>query len=158
MKATINALAAMAEGIAVTITLPTERHGENRAVGSHITRLLQQAEIALEERINKRERRTIMNRLRKKIDSLDHNHLADGLWIGATNDAVYIHHLDDPVEPTVNVGDSLNLLPLARQSRRRGHGKSDPRRLRQAEGPARIAYREATRLLIEPADPPSTAG
>jgi hypothetical protein len=120
IKATINALAAMTEGVAVTITLPTERHGENRAVGSHITRLFQQVEIALEERLNKRERRAFMNRLQKKIDSLDHNHLADGLWIGATTDAVFIHHLDDPVEPTVNVGDSLNLLPLARQSRRRG--------------------------------------
>jgi hypothetical protein len=120
MKATINELAAMSEGVAVTITLPTERHGENRAAGSHVTHLFQQAELALEERLSKRERRALMNRLRKQIDSLDHNHFADGLWIGATTDAVFIHHLDDPVEPTVTVGDSLNLLPLARQSRRRG--------------------------------------
>ena len=120
MKATINALAAMPEGVAVTITIPTERHGENRAVGSHVTRLFQQAEIELEARLNKRERRALMSKLRKQTDSLDLRHLAEGLWIGATTDAVFIHHLDDPVEPTVNVGDSLNLLPLARQARRHG--------------------------------------
>ena len=120
MKATINALAAMSEGVAVTITLPTERHGENRAVDSHVTQLFQQAETGLEKRLDKRARSALMSKLRELIDSLDPNHFAEGLWIGATTDAVFIHHLDDPVEPTVNVGDSLNLLPLARQSRRQG--------------------------------------
>jgi hypothetical protein len=120
VKATINALAAMTEDVAVTITIPTERHGENRAVGSHVTQLFQQVEIALEKQLDKRELRDLMSKLQEQTDSLDHHHLAEGLWIGATTDAVFIHHLDDPVEPTVNVGDSFNLLPLARQSRRHG--------------------------------------
>jgi len=120
MTASINELAAMADGVAVTLTVPTERHGENRAVDSHLTRLLQQVEGELDGLLDKRRRGALLAMLRDRLDSLDRSGFADGLWVGATTDAVFVHHLDDPVEPAVRVGASFDLLPLVRQARRRG--------------------------------------
>jgi hypothetical protein len=118
MSATINDLAAMHTTTAVTLVVPTERSGENRAFSSHVTRLLNQADTELTERLGKREGAEFVDRVRSALDMVDVGHLCEGLWVGATDDEVIVHHLDDPVEAELLIGDTLNLLPLVRQARR----------------------------------------
>lgn len=118
MSATINELAALHATTAVTLVVPTERSGENRAFSSHLTRLLNQADAELVERLGKREGAEFLDRIRAAVEALDTRYLSEGLWVGATEDEVVVHHLDDPAEAQLLIGDTLNLLPLVHQARR----------------------------------------
>jgi hypothetical protein len=118
MPASINELAALPPGLALTLVLPTEPTGPNRALTSHVTRLLAEAHDKIRELAGEGTAVAYVERVRRAIDGLDRRYLSTGVWVGATADEVMVHHLDDPVEASLHVGDSLDLLPLVRQSRR----------------------------------------
>jgi hypothetical protein len=118
VPASINDLAALTPATAVTLVVPTERHGDNRAFDSHLTRMLPQVSTELTDRLGKRVADAIVDRIRYELAGIDRAQLGDGLWLGVADGAMFVHHLDDPVTASVRVGDTLDLLPLARQARR----------------------------------------
>lgn len=118
MAASLNELAAVEAKAAITMVVPTERVGENRAFDSHLTRMLAEAREQTAAFASKRVAKQLVRSVRDRTDALDRAHLSKGLWIGAHDDEVIMHRLDDEVTPQVSVGHTLNLLPLVRQSRR----------------------------------------
>ncbi len=118
MAASLNELATLTSHAALTMVVSAEHTGENRAFDSHINRMLAEAESLLTTHDTKRGAGRIIRSVRQQVDALDRAHLSQGVWIGAIDDYVAIHHLDDVVEPNLTVSTRLNLLPLVRQSRR----------------------------------------
>lgn len=118
MAATLNELATLSSHVSLTMVVPADRIGENRAFDSHINRMLAEAELLVAAHDTKRGAKRLIRSVQEQVDALDRAHLSQGLWIGAIDNRVVIHHLDDKVEPHLSVASTLNLLPLVRESRR----------------------------------------
>lgn len=118
MAASLNELAAISVPMAITMVVPAERTGLNKAFDSHLNRMLAEAEQAATAFSTKRLAKRAVKIISRSVDRLDRAHLSKGVWVGAFGSRVIIHHLDNEVEPQLNVSTSLNLMPLARQSRR----------------------------------------
>jgi len=119
MSASINDLAAVESSFYVTVVVPTEPHGPNIELESHVTNLVQKVDKNLEEHLTAKERRNFIAHLKRYIKAIDKNNLSRGLWIGASTECFYSHILDDDVEPFVFVGDAFYLEPLVYQAQRK---------------------------------------
>jgi hypothetical protein len=102
---------------AVTITIPTRRHGTNDEVDAHLGTLLADAKAQLEGLADTRTAEILAADLEAAVQAVDRRRLSAGLWAAATDRGAHVHLLDDPTEPSVTVGERLDLLPLVRQAR-----------------------------------------
>jgi hypothetical protein len=117
MVSSIRDLAAVSADLAITMVVPAERTGDNRAFDSHMNRMLAEVQEKASEFRTQRAAKHIVRSVRSRTEQLDRTHLSNGVWIGAYGDEVVLHRLDDDVVPQVSVANTLNLLPLVRQGR-----------------------------------------
>ncbi|MFZ9911651.1 MAG: hypothetical protein ACO3QU_06005 [Ilumatobacteraceae bacterium] len=117
MVSSLKQLAAISTDLAITLVVPAEPTGENRAFESHLNRMLAEALDQATEFGSKRAARRLVQSIRDRVEQLSRANLSKGVWIGAHNDDVYVYQLDDETLPQVSVSRSLNVLPLVRQAR-----------------------------------------
>jgi hypothetical protein len=102
---------------AVTVTVPTRRHGLDEQMQTHLDQLLGEAETQLTERADARTAAVLISELEVALHRLDRQQLSSGLWAGVTDHGAHVHLLDDEVEPAATVADRFDLMALVRQAR-----------------------------------------